>query len=408
MDQGDNGINIDDDEDDNRGPPIAPLDFDHVFGGGPPPPPPPPPLLRGHIHRHNDDNATSLGGDSFTEDDDPDANDDRLLLSSLLGDGTSHLPPDRSPEAILHYLQSPIPQGAIMQCRIFRFRDRAYKFSPGYEVYLEDGQQQIFLMSARKKPATQSAPGRGSSYTVSVARLHAATPADAIAKVRSNFLGTAFAITAPVSASDPAVARAARASAKLAATTSAAAVGSSSSGKGASDQQQNSTDNNDARTVGTWWQGKSRKRSAEVKWHEELGAVLYEPNLLGFKGPRKMTILLPTMSMNGTRLPMIPTTDRETLLGQLKANDESSMLKLYNKSPQWNDETHSYVLNFQGRITVASVKNFQVVHDYDLDLILLQFGRADDCFAMDAQYPMTPLQAFGICLTSFDAKLACE
>ena len=39
----------------------------------------------------------------------------------------------------------------------------------------------------------------------------------------------------------------------------------------------------------------------------------------------------------------------------------------------------------------------------------MQFGRVqDDVFTMDFQYPMSPLQAFGIALTSFDAKLACE
>lgn len=41
------------------------------------------------------------------------------------------------------------------------------------------------------------------------------------------------------------------------------------------------------------------------------------------------------------------------------------MLVLHNKSPQWNDETQSYVLNFNGRVTLASVKNFQIVHDKD-------------------------------------------
>jgi hypothetical protein len=39
----------------------------------------------------------------------------------------------------------------------------------------------------------------------------------------------------------------------------------------------------------------------------------------------------------------------------------------------------------------------------------MQFGRVGvDTFTMDFQYPLSALQAFGIALTSFDPKLACE
>jgi len=41
--------------------------------------------------------------------------------------------------------------------------------------------------------------------------------------------------------------------------------------------------------------------------------------------------------------------------------------------------------------------------------VILQFGRTgDDTFTLDFEHPMTPLQAFAVALTSFDAKLACE
>lgn len=42
-----------------------------------------------------------------------------------------------------------------------------------------------------------------------------------------------------------------------------------------------------------------------------------------------------------------------------------SLIELHNKAPVWNDETQSYVLNFHGRVTHASVKNFQIVHNDD-------------------------------------------
>ena len=41
--------------------------------------------------------------------------------------------------------------------------------------------------------------------------------------------------------------------------------------------------------------------------------------------------------------------------------------------------------------------------------LCFQFGRiAEDVFTMDYRYPMCALQAFGIVLSSFDSKLACE
>lgn len=42
-----------------------------------------------------------------------------------------------------------------------------------------------------------------------------------------------------------------------------------------------------------------------------------------------------------------------------------NLIELHNKAPVWNDDTQSYVLNFHGRVTQASVKNFQIVHAND-------------------------------------------
>jgi hypothetical protein len=58
---------------------------------------------------------------------------------------------------------------------------------------------------------------------------------------------------------------------------------------------------------------------------------------------------------------------------------------------------------------MASVKNFQLVSPEDHEAVLLQFGRTGkDMFTMDYQWPLSPLQAFSICMSSFDYKLACE
>lgn len=90
-------------------------------------------------------------------------------------------------------------------------------------------------------------------------------------------------------------------------------------------------------------------------------------------------------------------------------NDEDVQI-LKNKQPKWNEQVGAYVLNFNGRVTRASVKNFQLCNTAIApDTVLMQFGRVGkDSFNMDYQYPLCALQAFGIALSSFDYKIACE
>lgn len=52
----------------------------------------------------------------------------------------------------------------------------------------------------------------------------------------------------------------------------------------------------------------------------------------------------------------------ETLLVRHANSNTDKLVTLMNKSPSWNEQTQSYVLNFHGRVTQASVKNFQIIH----------------------------------------------
>ncbi|XP_074299089.1 tubby-like F-box protein 2 [Silene latifolia] len=93
-------------------------------------------------------------------------------------------------------------------------------------------------------------------------------------------------------------------------------------------------------------------------------------------------------------------------------------LMLKNKSPRWHEQLQCWCLNFKGRVTVASVKNFQLVaaiephHDIPAskrEKVILQFGKiGKDIFTMDYRYPLSAFQAFAICLSSFDTKPVCE
>lgn len=60
-----------------------------------------------------------------------------------------------------------------------------------------------------------------------------------------------------------------------------------------------------------------------------------------------------------------PRQDHESLLARWQNKSTESVIELHNKTPVWNDDTQSYVLNFHGRVTQASVKNFQIIHDND-------------------------------------------
>ncbi|XKL65894.1 hypothetical protein PGB90_009314 [Kerria lacca] len=134
-----------------------------------------------------------------------------------------------------------------------------------------------------------------------------------------------------------------------------------------------------------------------------------DTNVLGFKGPRKMTVLIPGMTHDQKRVQIIPQDTTDTMLECWRSKRMDNLIELHNKTPTWSDDTQSYVLNFHGRVTQASVKNFQIVHDSDIDYIVMQFGRiSEDQFTMDYRYPLCALQAFGIALSSFDHKLACE
>lgn len=60
------------------------------------------------------------------------------------------------------------------------------------------------------------------------------------------------------------------------------------------------------------------------------------------------------------------------------------MWVLHNKPPKWNEQVSAFVLNFNGRVDKASVKNFQLIDDHDDTLIYLQFGRTEkESFNMD-------------------------
>ncbi|XP_077337574.1 tubby-related protein 1 [Lithobates pipiens] len=248
------------------------------------------------------------------------------------------------------FVLRPAPQGVTIKCKVTRDKkgmDRGWY--PTYYLHL-DNEKKVFLLAGRKRKKSKT-----SNYLISIDATDLSRGGENfIGKLRSNLMGTKFTVF----------------------------------DNGANPERANSD-----------W--------SNVR--QELAAVVYETNVLGFKGPRKMTVLIPGMDEECERVPIRPRNDNDGLLQRWQSKNMENVIELHNKSPVWNEETQSYVLNFHGRVTHPSIKNFQIVHSDDLDYIIMQFGRvADDAFTMDYKYPMCAVQAFAIALSSFDGKLACE
>ncbi|XP_051770032.1 tubby protein homolog [Ctenopharyngodon idella] len=257
-------------------------------------------------------------------------------------------------EDLEQFAMRPAPRDVTIQCRITRDRRGVEKgIYPTYYLHMEkeDGKR-VFLMAGRKRKKCKT-----SNYLISIDPTDLSRDTDSyIGKLRSNVLGTKFTVY----------------------------------------------DN-----------GENPERKQFIKetdtLRQELAAIYYEKNVLGFKGPRKMTVIIPGMHENDERVVIQPKNELESLLTRYENGNKENLVTLVNKSPSWNEQTQSYVLNFHGRVTQASVKNFQIVHPDNVDYIVMQFGRvAEDVFSMDYSFPMCALQAFAITLSSFDGKLACE
>lgn len=182
-----------------------------------------------------------------------------------------------------------------------------------------------------------------------------------------------------------------------------------------------------------------------------IGQVTYRLNVLGTRGPRRMQCVMHSIPVSalepgGTVLgqpdnlvtrsledsfrsvsSISSYMDRSSEFGSARfcnitreTDVKVRPLVLRNKQPRWHEQLQCWCLNFRGRVTIASVKNFQLIAAAGLatatqaappghDKILLQFGKvAKDTFTMDYRYPLSAFQAFAICLSSFDTKLACE
>ncbi|KAH9612787.1 hypothetical protein KSS87_012591 [Heliosperma pusillum] len=171
-----------------------------------------------------------------------------------------------------------------------------------------------------------------------------------------------------------------------------------------------------------------------------IGTVSYELNVLRTRGPRRLHCVMDSIPLaaiqEGGTAPTpkafphlfddscpVASPNMKRKEDQIGPSEQPSLVSgdrliLKNKSPRWHEQLQCWCLNFRGRVTVASVKNFQLVAavephhnipDSEQERVILQFGKiGKDIFTMDYSYPLSAFQAFAICLSSFDTKPVCE
>ncbi|KAI9180412.1 hypothetical protein LWI28_004590 [Acer negundo] len=238
-------------------------------------------------------------------------------------------------------LKQPGPRGSLLQCYIKRSRG-----SQTYYLYLglnqasnDDGK---FLLAARKcrRPTC-------TDYIISLNGDDLSKGSSTyIGKLRSNFLGTKFTIYD----GQPPNAGAARVT------------------KCRSTRLVNIKQVSPRVPVGNY----------------PVAHISYELNVLGSRGPRRMQCVMDAIPASSIEpegvaptqtefvhssldtFPSIPffrskSTRTENFQSGPLSGQKDGMLGLRNKAPRWHEQLQCWCLNFNGRVTVASVKNFQLV-----------------------------------------------
>ncbi|CAD8127882.1 unnamed protein product [Paramecium sonneborni] len=252
-----------------------------------------------------------------------------------------------NPEKRSQFFITPLIQNRTLQCYIKIDKSGLARFYPIYHVYTTE--EDIYLFSAKKVAMKTK-----SNYIISMDKKEfSINDSNFLGKVKSNFLGTEFIL---------------------------------------------------------WDKGKNFKKCQENsnQIRKQLGIVYYENRIMQSKGPRKMLVLLPKVEQNISKI-FQPRQNNEGIQYDYQNTQREYIEEFINKPPSWDPQMKEHVLDFYGRVEKPSVKNFQLVKPNNHQFIHLQFGSAEDLvFNLDFCYPLSPLQAFQICITSLDFKFACE
>ncbi|GFP83251.1 tubby-like F-box protein 6 [Phtheirospermum japonicum] len=282
-------------------------------------------------------------------------------------------------------LKQPGPRDFQIQCFIRRERATStYRLYLGLSPALSGDASKLFLAAKRIKKATKT-----DISISSTANDFSQTSDNYVGKLRSNFFGSNFSSTIVSPQATP--------------------LSNPTVGLGTNLRQES---------------------GPKAICNYNVATIYYELNFLRTRGPRRMhctmhSIPVSSIQVNGSD-PTPPTFINgldenfcplaSSASGDRKQNpaNTSEPLILKNKTPRWHKQLQCWCLNFRGRVTIALVKNVQLVAEVDpsenipeseQDRVILQFGKiGKDIFTMDYRYPLSAFQAFAICLSTFDTK----
>ncbi|XP_037087661.1 tubby protein homolog [Pollicipes pollicipes] len=162
-------------------------------------------------------------------------------------------------DAMEQFVMEPAAQGVHVKCRVTRDKrgmDRG--FYPTYFLHMEkDDGKKVFLLAGRKRKKSTT-----SNYLISTDPTDLSRGAEAfVGKVRSNLVGTQFTVY----------------------------------DSGVSPR---------CRHLGR----------SPFSTRQEVAAICYETNVMGFRGPRKMTVIVPAMTADHRRIQLPAISGTGTLL----------------------------------------------------------------------------------------------
>ena len=339
------------------------------------------------------------------------------------------------------FILKPATMGLTLKCQIFRHKG----IYSQYKFYLENLEGQLLLiMTARKRKKTKTTCYiiNYITYDETNVEKYIETP---IAKLKSNLMGTQFTLY------DFGI----KPNVNMYPSMNGELRPHSSNFPSESFDEAGSINESDLKLL-----------------RKEYLSISYEFNIFGYKGPRQMSLIIPGMdnqfnredfvvknetdsllnawrqletNLNKNRTPAVNTkrfsikktsprvsfkhkTNKERRNNEFKHNGDETevestsdkprqdedvqvnVVKLVNKSPGWHPQYRSFALNFNGRVTQPSVKNYQIVHEVNTDYIVTQFGKVNPIgiYTCDYSYPLCSLQAFGIAISSLDNKIGCD
>lgn len=143
----------------------------------------------------------------------------------------------------------------------------------------------------------------------------------------------------------------------------------------------------------------------------EVAAISYERSTMlkqikDGSQPRRLFVAVPHLDAESVPVPNIVADGpgNTSIASHVRDPVECQQRQLYSlvsKEPTY--ENGNYRLNFYGRVSHPSVKNFQIVNVDTPDDVICQFGKVgEDKFHLDFKAPISPFQAFGIALTQFN------